>query len=161
MQARTLRTILPTLAVLLAAACNDADTCVVTSVTDGDTFRCGETRVRLIGIDAPERGQFGGREATAQLRSLVAPGTTVRLEMDADSVDRYGRTLAYVYTRRGVLVNLEMARTGYALQATYPPNVRHVDEIRSAVQQARESGAGLWRVDGFQCTPKAHRSGDC
>lgn len=73
--------------------------CVVASITDGDTFRCtGAGRVRLLLIDAPERGQgASSRSATAALRSLIAPGDRVMLELDVEARDRYGRTLAYVY----------------------------------------------------------------
>lgn len=69
------------------------------SVTDGDTIRCGDERIRLIGIDAPETEQAKcgserarGLAAKERLRQLLASGFTV----ERDGVDRYRRTLATV-----------------------------------------------------------------
>lgn len=88
-------------------------------------------------------------------------GSTPRLEMDVDPQDRYGRALAYAYTADGQMVNEELARQGYALTLTYPPNVRHVERIRSAVQEARSAGRGLHATRAFACTPKEYRAGKC
>jgi micrococcal nuclease len=43
------------------------------------------------------------------------------------------------------MVNLELVRRGYAQVATYPPDVRWVEELRSAERAARDAGEGLWR----------------
>jgi len=86
----------------------------VVDVIDGDTVDVtGGERVRLIGIDAPERGECGFGEATAALRSLVE-GKVVRLVPGArDDRDRYGRLLRYVEVD-GLDANLEMIRRGLA-----------------------------------------------
>lgn len=131
----------------------------VTSVVDGDTIharigRSDET-VRLIGIDTPETHKPGtavecfGKESTAALGRLLPKGTRVILERDVEARDRYGRLLAYVYrTEDRVLVNVEMARTGFAAAYTYPPNVAHTDEIVAAAAEARDAGRGLWSACG-------------
>src|SRR3954451_16257396 len=73
----------------------------VTHVVDGDTVdvQLGNRieRVRVIGIDTPERGECWAPQATAATRSL-AQGKAVTLVGDAtqDTRDRYGRLLAYV-----------------------------------------------------------------
>jgi micrococcal nuclease len=71
----------------------------VVKVVDGDTIhvRVGDRmeRVRYIGVNAPELGQPGGREATEANRKLVE-GQPVNLELDIQDRDRYGRLLAYV-----------------------------------------------------------------
>lgn len=72
------------------------------SVTDGDTIRIGDERIRLLGIDTPEKGHLAAclaermlaRLATQRLRDLVTSGEPIVLERD--SVDRFGRTLAVV-----------------------------------------------------------------
>jgi micrococcal nuclease len=137
-----------------AVAARRANATVV-RVVDGDTIVAridgAQERVRLIGIDTPETVkprspvECFGKEASAHTKDLLPPGTPVRLVLDAEARDRYGRLLAYVYRAAdGEFVNLALARDGYAGQATFPPNVAHVDEFRAAVAQARSAGRGLW-----------------
>ena len=59
--------------------------------------------------------QCFGREASAQAKSILG-GQSVYLETDPsqDTVDKYGRTLAYVWTTSGRLFNLDMIADGYA-----------------------------------------------
>ena len=76
---------------------------VVARVIDGDTIELADgERVRLIGVDAPEMGFFGGvyepgaTEATEFVRSLVY-GETVWLEPDGNDSDAFGRLRRYVW----------------------------------------------------------------
>lgn len=89
-------------------------------VVDGDTIIVsGQEKVRLIGVDAPEiphedkPGEEGGEEARKFLKKLVE-GRKVNLEYDWERLDRYGRTLAYVYTEEGKLANEELIASGHA-----------------------------------------------
>lgn len=140
-----------------------APACTVEAVTDGDSIRCAdERRIRLLAIDSPEMQQAPhGREARDFLRSLVSPGDRLRLELDRETEDRYGRTLAYAYLPDGRMANLEMARAGYAVDLIYPPNRRHEDRIRAAVAQAREDRRGLWATAAFRCLPRDFRARRC
>lgn len=121
---------------------------VVTSVTDGDTFRAGEERVRLTGIDTPEVSgpvECFGAEASDALAGMIPPGTEVRLVRDVEPEDRYDRTLAYVYRLSdGAFVNLALARAGLAEALSIAPNVAHADDVDTAVAEARAAGRGLW-----------------
>ena len=136
--------------------------CRVTRIVDGDTLYCDDTlKVRLIGIDAPERQQGRpGRESSAALRRLVPLGTRVRLEEDLVPKDRWGRTLAYAWVG-STLVNEAMVQGGWAVLFTIPPNVKYANRLRRAQSDARHAGAGLWREDGFACPPAAWRHGEC
>lgn len=136
--------------------------CVVASVTDGDTLRCtGGRRVRLIGIDAPERGQGEAFAASRdRLRALTPRDSTVQLELDVSPRDRYGRTLAWVW-RGDTLVNERMVREGWAVLYTRAPDVRHADRIAAAQAAARKEGAGVWATGGFSCLPRDFRRGRC
>jgi len=126
---------------------------VVVRVVDGDTIHVrvdGRVeKVRYIGVNTPElhhptRGvEPGGREAWTVNRELVA-GKRVRLELDVQSRDRYGRLLAYVWVD-GMMVNAELVRRGYAQVMTVPPNVRYQDLFLTLQRDARQSGRGLWR----------------
>lgn len=137
--------------------------CVVDSVNDGDTLSCRDgTRVRLLLIDTPELAQepYGGRARDALAR--IAPvDTRLRVETDVQPKDRYGRTLAYLWLPDGTMVNEEMARRGYALVLSYPPNVRYVDRVRGAVEQARRERRGLWGTPAFACSPRDFRAKRC
>ena len=134
----------------------------VTSITDGDTFRAGDERVRLIGIDTPETHkpdspvECFGAEATERLEALLPEGTGVVLVRDVEPRDRYDRLLAYVYRRDDELfVNLAMAADGYAAAYTVPPNVAHADEFVAAAAAARDADKGLWGACGGPDTPLA------
>jgi micrococcal nuclease len=125
----------------------------VVRVVDGDTIHVRiDTRVekiRYIGVNTPElhhptRGEEpGGREAAALNRQLAA-GKRVRLELDVQERDRYGRLLAYVWVG-DLMVNAELVRRGYAQVMTVPPNVRYQALFLKLQRDARQAGRGLWR----------------
>ncbi|MEZ5320672.1 MAG: thermonuclease family protein [Microthrixaceae bacterium] len=71
---------------------------VVVHVVDGDTVDIAAGgRVRLIGIDTPERGQCGYAESKHRVEELVAGGgTAIEAVSGRDDRDRYGRLLRYV-----------------------------------------------------------------
>lgn len=125
----------------------------VVRVVDGDTVhvRIGDRieKVRLIGVNTPEihhprKGEEpGGRQALAVNRQLLL-GKRVRLELDVQHRDRYGRLLAYVWVG-DTMVNAELVRRGYAQVMTVPPNVRYQDLFLKLQRDAREAGRGLWR----------------
>lgn len=137
--------------------------CVVERITDGDTIRCrGGLRVRLLLIDTPERTQKPfGQQAARELARLLPPGAVARLERDVEARDRYGRTLAYVYTPDGRMANEEMVRAGYAVVLVYPPNVRHVERLRQVAREAQAAKRGLWATSAFACLPRDHRAKRC
>ena len=91
------------------------------TVTDGDTIRCGEERLRLTGIDAPETsGCRQGRQCMpgdgeASTSALVASMASARLTIVRLGRDRYGRTLAVVYAEGRNLACAQLA----ARQAFY------------------------------------------
>jgi micrococcal nuclease len=107
----------------------------VVRVVDGDTIhmRLGDRRekVRYIGVDTPEGSgepaECFGRAATAFNHRLVA-GRRVRLVIDVQERDRYGRLLAYVYAGER-FVNAEVVDEGYARPLTIAPNVRFAERF--------------------------------
>lgn len=128
----------------------------VAEVIDGDTLRLASgARVRLIGVDAPERVGPDGRPepgyeaATQFVRDVVnAAGGQVRLEFDRILKDRYGRFLAYVYAG-DVFVNEELLRQGLArsrLEFQFSPLMKA--RFRQAEESARQAGRGIWQTEG-------------
>jgi micrococcal nuclease len=138
----------------------------VKRVVDGDTLLLvGHERVRLIGVDAPEIAHRDhpeddpfGREAKAFTRSLVE-GQSITLSFDpADgSLDRYGRTLAYVTLPDGRLLNLEIIRAGWAKAYRGFHYLRKRDFL-AAEREARSARKGLWGLPASspQESPVAH-----
>jgi micrococcal nuclease len=122
-------------------------------VVDGDTFhvlRHGrDETIRLIGIDTPEVGWYGGEgecfgaRAGVFLRDLL-DGERVRLEFDLERSDPYQRTLAYAYLGDGRMVNVLLVRRGFAEVTIFEPNDRYEPQLRAAERAARAKGAGLW-----------------
>ena len=121
------------------------ETQTLARVIDGDTIETtnGE-RVRLIGIDAPERGEAGFDEAKEYLERLLDPGDDVILQPGKDTYDRYGRQLAYVYLG-DVFINEAMIASGWALPLPIPPNTLHQETFASAHQRAQNERRGLFQ----------------
>jgi len=115
----------------------------VTRVIDGDTVILEDGRyVRYIGMDTPEKGCTYYGEAKRENERLVK-GKVVRLEYDVGKTDKYGRTLAYVY-EGDIFVNAELVRNGYAVIATFPPNVKYAKTFLALQGEARKQNRGLW-----------------
>jgi micrococcal nuclease len=136
----------------------------VLRIVDGDTLHVNlggrDETVRLVGVDTPEtHGRGGlrecfGQEATRRLESLLPKGAPLTVVRDVEARDRYGRLLAYIYRAGdGLFVNLAMARDGYAVSLTIPPNVAHADEFVTAAGDARRANRGLWAACGGADTP--------
>ncbi|MBA4072772.1 MAG: hypothetical protein C0497_13180 [Gemmatimonas sp.] len=136
-------------------------TCVVAKLADGDSFTCADGReVRLLLIDTPELAQAPwGQMAKRQLETMVRPGTAVRLEVDRMSVDRYQRTLAYVWVDT-VMVNEAMVARGWAVVLAYE-NVRHLDRMKRAECEAQAAKRGFWQAWAFRCRPVDFRARRC
>ena len=123
------------------------DEAIVVSITDGDTILVRlqdgtEASVRLIGIDAPEPGQPGSAEASAELASLLASGT-VRLERDQSDRDPSDRLLRYVYVG-GLFVNEWMVKAGVATAVADPPDTAHATLLDRAQSDAQSARRGIW-----------------
>jgi micrococcal nuclease len=121
----------------------------VSRIVDGDTLDLADgTRVRLVQIDTPElRGsECYADEASAQLATLLPPGTEVRIEKDPnlDKVDRYGRDLGYVL-KETENVNVTLVRQGAASVWFYGgTRGKYASELEAAANEAQAAGRGLW-----------------
>jgi endonuclease YncB( thermonuclease family) len=135
------------LAALAAAVCVPAQANIITgpaTVIDGDTLDMTGTRIRLLGIDAPESAQSCtregqpwacGEEATAALRDIIATGS---LTCTALGTDVYGRTVATC--ENAVFdVGREMVRRGMAVTSRDAPA-----DYEAATDIARQMKFGLW-----------------
>jgi len=131
------------------------ETFAVTTVSDGDTVTLDNAlRVRLACIDAPERDQAFGDEATEALEGLI-DARSVRLEQV--DVDRYERTVGYLYRDgNNEALNLAMVRNGYAW--VYRAYCDRCDYYE-AERYAHDHRLGLW-AQGDAVAPWLWRQGE-
>jgi micrococcal nuclease len=124
----------------------------VERVVDGDTLIVrGRRRVRLQGVDTRETVKEGtavqrwGPEATAFTKSFVgAAGGRVRIDVDGEAVDQFGRYLAFVW-HDGRMLNEELVRAGLAkAMLQYEYSQAKKDRLRRAQQDAQHAGRGIW-----------------
>ncbi|MEJ2886313.1 thermonuclease family protein [Actinomycetospora aeridis] len=144
-----------------AVVATAGESVVVERVVDGDTFDAisdGRTiRVRLLNVDTPETKDPSkpveclGPEATARLEQLLPAGSSVTLDRDEETVDRYDRELAAVTNADGVFVNEVLAREGLGVPMTVGGNDRFAAEIAAANQEARAGQRGLYDSEA-ECT---------
>ena len=126
----------------------------VTKVLDGDTLVLDSgIVVRLLGVKAPDgAGKRAGAvaepmaaDAEAALRKLVL-GQPVRLGLDDEETDRYGRMEAQVFIDAPgqPWVQQEMLAAGMARVLTLPEGRRCAAELIAAEASARADGLGIW-----------------
>lgn len=111
------------------------------AAVDADTLRIGDTRIRLLGLDAVELDQTCtdaagrpwpcGREARSFLAGLTTGETTI---CAADGRDRYRRVLAHC-SAEGADLGEQIVRAGWATAEL---------EYGLALAEARLNGRGIW-----------------
>ncbi|MBT5571756.1 MAG: thermonuclease family protein [Alphaproteobacteria bacterium] len=136
--------LLAVLLLLLASPALADSTTGIPRIVDGDSLVINGVKVRLHGIDAPERNQTCGtepnrwdcgRQSSRALSKMIDRAPVTCHERD---VDRYGRIVA-VCSVGGVLLNARMVAEGWAV-AYRQYSMDYVGEE----DQAREGGRGIW-----------------
>lgn len=128
----------------------------VVKIADGDTFTLlvgghEQVKVRLDGIDAPEKGQPYANRAKEYLSAMIWNDTTVTVTVVKK--DHYGRSVSRVSTDSIPDVNIEMIRAGYAWHyKDYNSDVSYSE----AESRARENGVGIWQ-DSYPVRPQDYR----
>ncbi|MBX9872071.1 MAG: thermonuclease family protein [Burkholderiaceae bacterium] len=120
----------------------------VVSVADGDTITVldgsnVQHKIRLAGIDAPEKSQAFGQRSRESLAELVAKRAVI---IETNKQDRYGRYVGKVLVD-GQDMNVEQIRRGLAwFYRQYEQELSDSDRQRydRAESDARESRRGLW-----------------
>ena len=116
-------------------------------VTDGDTIRIGDERIRFSGIDAPEIKQtciyqeieFKCGEFSKNL--LIEKISNQQVSCIRESTDQYGRTLAECFVGKESLSSY-LVREGYAFAYRKYSNKFILDE-----EYAQSKGNGMWSMD--------------
>lgn len=136
-------------ALAIATTTNAAElTGRVVGITDGDTITILDAgnqqhKVRLAGIDAPEKNQPHGQAAKQSLSDQVYDRQVI---VESEKRDRYGRTVGKVLVD-GRDANLEQLRKGLAWHYKKYENEQPLDDrlaYRAAEEGARSGQRGLW-----------------
>jgi endonuclease YncB( thermonuclease family) len=144
------RSVLLASVLLLAAENTSADTIHgrIIGITDGDTVKIltadhTDVKVRLAGIDAPEKRQaFGDRSKT----NLSRMAFQQNVEADCGKTDRYQRRVCVLYVG-GIDLNLEQVRQGMAWhykKYEREQSPRQREEYAAAEFNAKVRRVGLW-----------------
>ena len=137
---------------LLLAACDWTQT---TRAVDGDTIDTTLGRVRVIGIDTPERGECGYSEATNRVTQLLVggPEEIVFNSPDHDETDKYGRLLRHVLIKDAGDLGEILIREGYA-------NARYdsLDGYDRHIHQDKYRALDFWTP--HRCGPAADAVSD-
>jgi micrococcal nuclease len=115
----------------------------VVGVLDGDTIEVlhdhATERVRLHGIDCPEKGQAFGKRAKQATSELLFKKN---VELETYGRDKYKRTVAEVFLRDGTNANHVLVQNGYCWwYREYAPNDIALKQLEEA---AKASKKGLW-----------------
>ena len=120
-------------------------------VDDGDSIVLQDGRhVRYIGVNAPEiqhenqQAEPNGYNAKAFNTKLVYQ-KNVRLELDREKYDRYGRVLAYVFLKDGTFVNAKLVDQGYAFSLYRRPNLNYNSILLQSQRRAMTAEKGIWQ----------------
>jgi len=131
-----------TLGTLGVCSAGEQFTGKVIGIADGDTIEVLRDRkpvkVRLNGIDAPEKGQAFGTKAKQFVSSLVFDHVVTVVEF---GTDRYGRTIADVVLSDGRVLNREAVRAGFAWWFRRYSTDASLGELEA---EARAAKRGLW-----------------
>ena len=119
------------------------------TVTDGDTIRIGEERIRFSGIDAPEMKQtclyqeieFNCGEYSKNL--LIEKISNQEVNCIRESKDQYGRTLAECFVGKESLSSY-LVREGYAFAYR-----KYSDKFIADEEYAQSKGNGMWSMQFF------------
>jgi len=134
---------------------------ILGSIHDGDTLRVrspkGEVfKIRSACVDAPELKQPWGEESRNYLRSMInEAGGKVKVKVI--NTDRYGRLVAELWTKSGLLQS-RMAAAGMAFAYDrYSKDCPNWDAVKSSEKGAMEFKLGVWKLQGGGQRPWDYR----
>jgi micrococcal nuclease len=126
-------------------------------VYDGDTVTLQDgRRLRLIGIDTPERGRDGKPDqpfalaARDALRSLLKGRPQLDLRLDRTRHDVHGRLLAHAFLSDGTSLSAWLLERGYATLLIIPPDDWNAACYEAAERRARAAGRGIWALPEYR-----------
>jgi endonuclease YncB( thermonuclease family) len=128
------------------------ETVKVAQVYDGDTLKLTDGRkLRLIGINTPERGQDGEQDepyyliAKNKLKKIIHQNhNQIKVVFGIDKHDHYKRVLAHIFTMNNENITAKLIKKGMGFAIAISPNVQLLDCYQQAEQEAQKSKRGIW-----------------
>lgn len=121
-----------------------SETVELLRIYDGDTVKVkgahGTFKLRLTGIDAPERNQAYGKKSRRAVQKICNENSSL-IEVSTSGLDKYQRYLGRLYCD-GIDVSLYLTQQGLAWH-----NIRYSNDINLYIAQieARQAKIGLWQ----------------
>jgi len=124
----------------------------VAHIYDGDTIKLMDGRkLRLIGINTPERGRDGKKDepfylaAKNQLQQIIHKNNNqIKVLFGKDQRDRYKRWLAHIFTLDNKNITAELIKKGLGFAIAIPPNIRFLKCYQDAEHYAQKQKLGIW-----------------
>ena len=131
----------------IIADAQDSSATEVARVVDGDTVELSDgSKVRLVGINTPEKNERNYLEAKENMESLVLD-KEIFLQKDISDTDKYGRKLRYIFTE-DKFVNAEQVSAGLASSFEYKPDTKYQFLFNCLEKEAKDAGLGIWQGFG-------------
>jgi len=118
----------------------------VLRIIDGDTVDTGLGKVRLLGVNTPEKGMPFHDEAEEFLRDLIQNKTIELQLIEGNEKDKYNRTLAYIFSndKEKTFANREIIKSGFANFYSYEEDA-YTRELKDTEQAAIKEQKGIWQ----------------
>ena len=148
----TLLIYLPTVSADNCAAQHFQETVNVAHIYDGDTIKLTDGRkLRLIGINTPERGHDGKKDqpfylsAKNQLQEILKNNHyQLKIILGKEKHDRYKRLLAHIFTFDGKNVSAILLKNGQGFSIAVTPNIQFLTCYKNAEKEAQDHKRGIW-----------------
>lgn len=108
-------------------------------IIDGDTIETTYGKIRLLGINTPEKNQPYYKQAKDYLEQYKNKNITIKTNQQ----DQYNRHLAYVFYNNQLL-NQELIKKGLAHTYYYEKD-QYYNQLKKAEQQAQQNQKGIWQ----------------
>lgn len=137
---------------LMPIRANTKEDVQLSKCVDGDTTHFivqGEhVKVRYLAMNAPEytkEKEPYGKEASSYVCDILTNANRIELEYDdgSDMLDKYGRTLAWVYAD-GTLIQKELVKQGLAEVKYIYGDYAYTDELKQLERDAKKNRLGMW-----------------
>jgi len=106
-------------------------------------------------FDVQKRDKYGRLLAYAYLKEGMTLGESFSTGGDLDPFQKEKRFIIPIAYEKGLFINANIIKYGYATPMTIPPNVKYADLFQELYEEARENKRGLWKSQGIPVGPKS------